>query len=357
MRVLLVSPRTRSDRYSGEDAYTDSLMAAPPEGIEYVHHDDLIASGRGKRARWVQRLTPRLSRLLGGPLWIESVVSDESFDRIHVHGFSCFLGGKLARTPVILSESSLDLENLVDYYAWTPARMRRFAVRKRLALRATGIYDQTLNLRDARHLSLWSDWARRLHRTWGVPDNLMGVIPPPVEDIEDVAVATPEAGPHFLFVGAEFQRKNGPAVLEAFHQVRRSAPTARLTIVGERNADIGDPANGVTHFRHLPRERIRRELYPSASVFVMPSRAEGYGITVVEAMSAGIPCVVSDYGALPEIVGDTGRVVPLPATSDALADAMRDLMKNGDRQATRARYERGWSRAVTMGALADLYRK
>lgn len=366
LRVLLVSPRTRGDRYSGEDAYTDGLLAAPPGGVEYVHYDDLIEAGRARRVRWLSRLLPRLSGLLRprGPIWFESVATEEFFDLVHIHGFSGYLGGRPARnkTPVLLSESSLDLENLVDYSGWSRAAVQRFARAKRIVLRSLRIYDQTLNLRDARHLTVWSDWARRLHRQWGIPDDRMSVIAPHVPDIGGAGRREgPPDAPHFLFVGIEFARKNGPAVIEAFHQVRRTLPAARLTIVGDWETERDDPAAGIRHIKQLPRARLLGELYPSADVFVLPSRAEGYGVAVVEAMSAGLPCVVSGYGALPEVVGDAGRVVE-PVTAADLAAVMADLGGSPERRralgsAARARYERCWTREYTTEALAARYRQ
>lgn len=366
MRVLFVSPRTRTNRYSGEDAYTDSLMAAPPPGVTYVHYEDLIAAGKARRARWVQRLLPRISRALRGPLWVESLVTDETdFDLIHIHGFSVFLGGKLgrARRPILLSESSLDLENLVDYDGWPRPAVRRFAAAKRLVMRGLAIYDQTLNLRDARALSVWSDWARRLHTDWGIPDALLSVIPPPVSGVGCGPGVVGKAGPpHFLFVGMDFQRKNGPKVLEAFREARRhDLPDARLTLVGERERDLDDPAGGVRHIPHLPRERLFQEIYPTADVFLLPSRAEGYGISVVEAMSAGLPCIVSGFGPLPEIVGDTGWVTE-PVTVDGLREAMTYLGSDPARRAAqgaaaRARFLQVWSKEKTRDPLAALYHR
>lgn len=52
-------------------------------------------------------------------------------------------------------------------------------------------------------------------------------------------------------------------------------------------------------------------LYCAADVLAQPSRAEGFGLPVIEAMACGLPVVVSDGGALPEVAGDAGIVVPL----------------------------------------------
>ena len=358
----MLAPRTRTNRYSGEDAYTDALLAAPPCGVEYVHYDDLIARGEARRARWVHRLLPRLEKALRGTFWVESCVSDETFDLIHLHGFSGYLGGRMARSgaPVLLSESSSALENLIDYDGWDRGRLRRFARGKRLVMRAARIYDPTLNLRDARGLTVWSAWAKDLHLPWGVPERLISVIPPPVGDVGRAAPGEPHPGPpHFLFVGMDFVRKNGPLVLEAFRAARPDLPGARLTVVGGRDSDLNDHAAGVTHIAHLPRERLFAEQYPQADALFLPSRAEGYGISVAEAMSAGLPCVVSGFGALPEIVGESGIVVE-PVTAEGLRQAMLTLGTDARRRkamgcAARERFERCWSRPATTGALGDLY--
>lgn len=368
LRVLLVSTRTNDSRfYNGECAYTDGLLAAPPPGVEIAHYEDLIAGGRARRARWVGRLMPRLGRMLGGAFWADSVITDERFDLVHLHGFSGYLGGGLRRsgTPVLLSQSSPELEYLADRQGWTRARMRRFAGAKRLLFRALRIYDPALNLRDARHLTVWSDWARGRYREWGVPDARMSVIPPTVPDARREGAARPTghdpAAPRFLFVGMDFVRKNGPLLLEAFHRLRGAKPGAHLTVVGGRNSDLDDPARNVRHIPHLPRHRIFEEVYPHADVFVLPSRSEGYGITVIEAMSAGLPGIVSGAGVLPEIVGNTGTVVE-PVTAEGLASALSEMGTDRELRAARAasaraRYERIWSRENTTGALGALYRR
>ena len=47
-----------------------------------------------------------------------------------------------------------------------------------------------------------------------------------------------------------------------------------------------------------------KELYPQADVFVMPSLAEGFGFTNIEAMSVGLPVISSNIGPMPEVVAD-----------------------------------------------------
>jgi glycosyltransferase involved in cell wall biosynthesis len=75
--------------------------------------------------------------------------------------------------------------------------------------------------------------------------------------------------------------------------------------------------------------------YRAADVFVLPSYAEGFPNSVLEAMSVGLPVIATSVGGVPEIVqnGVTGIVVP-PRSSDALAEAIKRLI--GDEAARKA---------------------
>lgn len=88
----------------------------------------------------------------------------------------------------------------------------------------------------------------------------------------------------------------------------------------------------------LPSEQLI-ELYSGAAAFAFPSAWEGFGLPLVEAMSVGLPCVVSQGGALAEIAGSGATVVPVGDPS-SMAEAIKDLITSSDR-ATRA------SRAAT----------
>ncbi len=67
-----------------------------------------------------------------------------------------------------------------------------------------------------------------------------------------------------------------------------------------------------------------------ASVLAMPSRAEGFGLPLIEAMAAGVPVVHSDVPALTEVAGGAGVVVPV-GDAQALADAVKDVLETPGR--------------------------
>ena len=75
-----------------------------------------------------------------------------------------------------------------------------------------------------------------------------------------------------------------------------------------RAADELDVA--LHHVGHVDRQRLS-DLYAGALALLMPSLFEGFGLPTLEAMASGTPVVVSDRGALPEVVGAAGTVLPL----------------------------------------------
>jgi alpha-1,3-rhamnosyl/mannosyltransferase len=67
-------------------------------------------------------------------------------------------------------------------------------------------------------------------------------------------------------------------------------------------------AGHVRYVGYVPDEE-RERLYAGARVLVLPSLDEGFGLTALEAMAAGVPVVASNRGSLPEVVGSAGVLV------------------------------------------------
>jgi glycosyltransferase involved in cell wall biosynthesis len=103
--------------------------------------------------------------------------------------------------------------------------------------------------------------------------------------------------------------------------------------------------------------------YHDATVAVMPSLEEGFGLPLAEAMAAGLPTVATRVGGMPEIVveGETGLLVP-PADADALAAAIVRVLADPELarrlgNAGRARAVERYSWDVIADATMGLHRR
>lgn len=136
-------------------------------------------------------------------------------------------------------------------------------------------------------------------------------------------------GKTILFVGKDFKRKGGYVLLEAFKKVREVIDDAKLVIVGaDKNASmIKQP--GVEMLGYLRDLNVFQDLYKQASVFVMPSLCEPFGLVFLEAMGNKLPCVGTTVDAMSEIIEDskTGFLVP-PGDVNFLADRIITLLNN-----------------------------
>lgn len=126
-----------------------------------------------------------------------------------------------------------------------------------------------------------------------------------------------------LAVGDVNPRKNLAVLAEA---VRRADPGLPLVLVGHPTpaaaAVLRRP--GVTWLGRVADAELV-DLYRAATLTAFPSLHEGFGLPAAEAMACGSPLVVSDRGALPEVVGDAALVVP--PTVDGVAEGIRAALE------------------------------
>ncbi|MGA2454095.1 MAG: glycosyltransferase family 4 protein [Solirubrobacteraceae bacterium] len=132
--------------------------------------------------------------------------------------------------------------------------------------------------------------------------------------------------PRFLFVGVDWTRKNGPAVVQAFTRVRERHPNAQLDVVGGHpRLDVPGVVGHGALSRTSAADRARvAELYSAATAFVMPSLHEPAGIVYVEAGAAGVPSIGGSDGGAATMIGPGGLVVD-PHENDQIYAAMLEL--------------------------------
>lgn len=147
-----------------------------------------------------------------------------------------------------------------------------------------------------------------------------------------------------LFVGTVEPRKNLDVLFRAYARVLAGRPgVPPLVLAGrtvEQSKTILQPLNDTPlagHAHHLGYvdEGARRKLYEEASMLVMPSLEEGFGLPALEAMAMGVPVIASRRGALPEVVGEAGILVD-PLDDVAFAAAIDALLADPQRRITHA---------------------
>ena len=230
-------------------------------------------------------------------------------------------------------------------------RMRRRWLTRRSADRAAVVFTD-------------SQFSRReIEERLNVDPGRIRVIPPGV---------SPRTGPApganrtatVLFVGSLFNRRRLPDLIAAFARATTTLPAARLVIVGANRTwpaqDLAAVArtNGVggrTDFRSYVSDDELGRLYAGASVLAFLSEYEGFGLTPLEALAAGVPAVVLDTPVAREVYGDAAEYVArgdIESTASALRrfltspDAARNLLARAS--AVLARYSWDTAAAETL---------
>jgi glycosyltransferase involved in cell wall biosynthesis len=352
IRVAYDAQIFRLQSRGGVSRYFTELMCAyrsePHLGVESVFRSRLIASRHladaGLGRRWV--VHPQLLRY-AAPVLPSGLRSHQSVDLVH-HTY--YLTRDL--------EGSWEVPRITTIHDMMPELMPEFfpkgnphsAKREYVALSSGLVFVSETSRRDLFHLFGFQD------------------VPTAVAHLAPSGVFYPRPslsarGDHYvLFVGVRGGYKEFDTLLRALGQIR--SPSLSLVAVG----------GGALSHRELARVeelgllgRVRQEasadeqlanLYSGADALVMPSRYEGFGLPVVEAMASGCPVVLSDIDAFVEIADEAARYFPV-GDAGALAALLDQI--HGDAELRRTSRETGLSRikdftwARTARRTADLY--
>jgi glycosyltransferase involved in cell wall biosynthesis len=205
-----------------------------------------------------------------------------------------------------------------------------YSRRSRWYLEATTRYAAR---RASRLIAVSRATADDLMRFYGVPGGRIAVVHSGVDptmrpqDPETVAAVGHRLGiegPYYLYVGRNHPRKNLPVLRRAFAEARRRGLAASLVLAGPgHQAVAGDPARVLPY---VPPDDLPA-LYAGAIALVLPSRFEGFGFPVLEAMRCGTAVIASTAGALPEIVGTAGILLD-PHDAGAWSQALLELAQD-----------------------------
>lgn len=193
--------------------------------------------------------------------------------------------------------------------------------------------------------------AAEVERQLGVPAGRIVIGAPGAPDWAPRAAPPRAREGYVLFLGTLEPRKNLSALLDAYEQLlgrRREVPP--LVVGGQSTREAAPwvdrmrraPLNRAVRYVGYVEAAARPALYAGAVALVHPALEEGFGLTLLEAMTIGVPVVAANRGSLPEVLDGAGTLVD-PYDADALAAAIERV---GDNPAyTAALAARGVARA------------
>lgn len=389
LRILLISPVRGVDPLSGDVTYTEQLLNASPPGVTYTTYVDALMDGtlvecgtrravqdaggiqrlgqlgialwrkveyRARRTGWVYREPLRIWKVAPG-----------AYDAVHVHVFhSRFLG---RRPPVVMSAAGPLSWVYGDAWGWSKGRR---AIAESFDRVVGAVWNASMcgvRMGDIERFVAFSayfgSWLER--HGWNadrieVVPNYLGLETAPTPP--SVRGSAPDEALRLGFVAKDFVAKGGEVLLDAYRVLRQRHPelALELTIVGSPPL-LGTQELaplGITWLPFVPRDRLLSDVLPTIDILVYPSLVDGLPYGPMEAMAMGIPLVVSDYRALPELVGDTAGVVSrvrdvgsVVSAVEALLD--RDVRDRASRKA-RQRFADHFSAMSQAPRLARIYR-
>ena len=172
---------------------------------------------------------------------------------------------------------------------------------------------------------------------------------PPTARGQQVLTKLALTGTRYILVpGGLHFRKNAGLILDVWPQIQAQLPDLKLVIINHNNPEYVPRAEALAD-RGLVLAGFQEEqeivaLYHAAELVWFPSRYEGFGLPVVEAMACGTPVVTSDTTGIPEVAGGAAAALLDPDRPNEHVDAILGLM--GDDQARAAAKERGRARAA-----------
>jgi glycosyltransferase involved in cell wall biosynthesis len=327
MRVLL---DCRMAGWAGIGRYTTGLARALAARAD-VELTQVCAAGNTPPAEpgfLVRALTATAHPFsLRGALELGRLAREADPDLVHCAHFPTPLPVQM---PLVVT-----LHDLIPMVV--PGSMPSFA--KRLAYRlwntrATSAADSVVAPSRATALDLSRLFPSIEGRVVVIPEAADDFSSGPVGRLKD-QLALLTAAPYVLAMGNTKPHKELPTLLNAFGILAPSFPDLRLLLVGPEpggylRSQLKSVPVEITErviFTGQVDDAELRALYAGATVFVCPSRYEGFGLPALEAMALGAPVVCADAGSLPEVVGSAGLMFPAGEQgrlATAVAHVLRD---------------------------------
>ena len=295
-------------------ASSHEFVLCSPEHVDPAPYERLRLScvaAAGSGTLWEQRVLPKL---------VASTKADVLFSPAYTCPLWC-------PVPIVLVIHDVSFVAHPEWFPWREGLRRRTLTR--------------LGARRAARVITDADFSKReITQLLGIPSARVDVIYLGASALHRARPDDQPRAPLVLYVGSLFNRRHIPELIEGFQQLTARMPQARLEIVGDnRTQPRIDPehliaASGISgraRWRSYIQDADLVSLYSAASAFAFLSDYEGFGLTPLEAMAAGVPVVVLDTPIAREIYGPAAVYLERPDPG-LIADALTRLVEpSGER--------------------------
>jgi glycosyltransferase involved in cell wall biosynthesis len=276
------------------------------------------------------------------------LVTHGGFDVVHVHAltdalYTSWLWCRARRRPLVFEMTLVGADDAVSIMA---ARDTLASLRRSIFRRCDGYVaiSPALEAR-CREAGLPPDRVR------GLPQGVDVTRFRPAEDrrAHRARLGLPASGPVLVFVGSLIHRKGIDVLVRAWEGIHAARPDAHLVLVGQNTFGAGSaeagfleaqkarlPSAAAQHVHELGVRPDVSDVLRAADLFVFPSRREGFGTAMIEAMASGLPCIVAEQPGITDFVfrGEGGSGIVVPQDDDrAVTRAALELLTSPERAA------------------------
>jgi len=328
MRIA-IDARELAERPTGVGRYLSELLAAWTEMPGARAHEFVLCSSNPVRPPNGLRAAV-LTAAGHGTLWeqfaLSRLVAHARADVLFAPGYTAPIFGAIPPTVVTIHDVSFSAHP--EWFAWREGLRRRTIT--------------TLAARKAARVITVSDFSKQeIIRHLRIPQSKVEVIYSGVTQMS--APATPRADERdasVLYVGSLFNRRHIPELIAGFEQLAAHHPTVQLDLVGDNRSRPHIDVDGLIA-RSPARDRIRLQayvgdrelaaLYRRARAFVFLSSYEGFALTPLEALGAGVPVVLLATDVAREVYGPAATYVERPDPALIAAALERALFDEAER--------------------------
>ena len=306
-----VDARELQGKPTGVGRLLSAVLAAWTTMPEASGHEVVLLAPEGPSRGgtvWEQRTLPQLVRAAGADVLLCPAYS----------------GPVVPPVPMVLLIHDVSFAAHPEWFGWREGARRRTTVR--LAARSA-----------ARVVTISEFSKREIVAHLGLPESSIVVAYPGVPTFVRGTAQPPSDSPPrrpVLFVGSIFQRRHIPELLDGFALLARAHPEVDLIIVGDNRTspriDIAERASsaglsGRVRVQHYITDEDLHAAYARASAFTFLSDYEGFGLTPLEAIAAGLPVLLLDTPGAREVFGDAAYYIESPSPV-LIQDALEVLL-------------------------------